>query len=188
MKLKRALVVFSFLISILSVSALHISRHADDEDEGHRVAAHDQSNPDSNSISMPSPMTHDEHSHGRHNAPLLELNETEILQGHAPDPLSYWSHDYELSKDQDFNNWRSLMILHVLGSSTALFVLLPIGEPGSVLVYLEPLIRIFWFVQKAISLRSAKHPWHPAVALSYLLTLLFSSTTGSLYKKLTGNL
>ncbi|GJJ07633.1 hypothetical protein Clacol_001837 [Clathrus columnatus] len=75
------------------------------------------------------PMFLSDHDHGNHHAaPLLELNETEVLLGHAPDPLSYWSHDYELPKEQDINNWRFVMVLHVLGSSLAFFVLLPMGE------------------------------------------------------------
>jgi hypothetical protein len=40
------------------------------------------------------------HVHGAHVAPLLEINETEILQYHSPDPISYWQWD------NDFSSWK----------------------------------------------------------------------------------
>lgn len=150
MKTNHILAVLTFLLGILTVSGLHVPRHGDEDDDLHDLShnnmAHDHSLP--------------------HSAPLIELNETMILLSHAPDPLSYWSHDFEAPEGQDFNNWRSLLILHVLGSVFASFILLPV----------------------AISMRSVRHSWQPAVTLIWFGILFFSSVTGSLYKKLTGNL
>ncbi|KAF8529221.1 hypothetical protein BU17DRAFT_37380 [Hysterangium stoloniferum] len=109
---------------------------------------------------------HEEEPKHSHAQPLLELNETEILLSHAPDPTSYWLHDFELSHEDGTNNWRGLMLLHVIGMTLAYFVLLPVG----------------------ISLRSVRHRWHPAVVLAFNIVGIFSAAAASLYKKLTGDL
>ena len=72
----------------------------------------------------------DEHRHAhRHGnaAPLVELNETEVLLHHAPTPPSYWSIDID---DPDPGNARhpSLMLLHSLFMMLAFFGVLPAGS------------------------------------------------------------
>lgn len=66
--------------------------------------------------------TPDEHAHphSSHTQPQKLINETEILQHHDPDPLSYYAHD-------SIDGYKGLMILHVLGMSVAFWVLLPMG-------------------------------------------------------------
>jgi hypothetical protein len=66
----------------------------------------------------------------RHPQPLLELNETEVLLYHAPDPLSYWVHDFESDHGESTgsSNWRGMMALHVVGMTLAFFILLPVGK------------------------------------------------------------
>lgn len=77
------------------------------------------------------PSVPDIHSHSS-SQPLLELNETDVLRSHAPDPLSYWAHDFERDDEEDGNNWRGLMGLHVVGMCFACFVLLPVGKRWTV--------------------------------------------------------
>lgn len=112
MKTKHISVAFAFLLGILSVYSLHVPRHGDEDDNLYELSHNNM-----------------EHDHGlHHSAPLIKLNETAVLLTHAPDPLSYWSHDFEAPTAQDSNNWRALMILHVLGSVFASFILLPVGQ------------------------------------------------------------
>ena len=71
------------------------------------------------------PALHYSHAH-THPEPLLVLNESDILLTHAPDPMSYWAHDFE--RGHQVTNWRGLMVLHVVGMSLAFFALLPVGK------------------------------------------------------------
>lgn len=66
------------------------------------------------------------HAHGHgHAAPLLELNETDILLYHEPSPPSYATHDFE---DPDVaHKYPYLMGLHVLFMGAAFFGALPVG-------------------------------------------------------------
>ena len=71
-----------------------------------------------------------EHGHGHghgHAAPLVELNETEILLHHSPTPPSYWSIDID---DPGSGNARhpTLMLLHSLFMMLAFFGALPAGS------------------------------------------------------------
>jgi hypothetical protein len=87
----------------------------------------------------PAPSTSHEHGHGGMGAPLPHINETEILQHHAPDPLSYWAHDlgYTLGKDgvsivpvtpdAAQRTYPMLMALHVACMILGFFAILPIG-------------------------------------------------------------
>ncbi|KIJ56922.1 hypothetical protein M422DRAFT_88038, partial [Sphaerobolus stellatus SS14] len=109
---------------------------------------------------------HDSHNSMHHAAPLLELNETDILQSHDADPISYWIHDWERSMEEVKENYRGLMVLHVVGMMVAFFGLLPAG----------------------IALRGVRHRWYPAVLVTFNVLAWFSAFTGSLYKKLTGDL
>ncbi|KDQ16101.1 hypothetical protein BOTBODRAFT_31175 [Botryobasidium botryosum FD-172 SS1] len=109
----------------------------------------------------------DEHSaHNSHAAPLLQLNETEVLLHHAPDPPSYWSHDFEGDHPHDEGTWPALMLFHVLGMSLAFFVFLPI----------------------TIVLRAAKHPLRWLAQVAFNAFLLVGSFSATLYNKLTPNL
>jgi hypothetical protein len=67
------------------------------------------------------------HGHGGHAAPLVKLNETEVLLYHIPTPPSYWSIDID---DPDSGDARhpSLMFLHSLFMMLAFFGALPAGS------------------------------------------------------------
>ena len=66
------------------------------------------------------------HHHNHHAAPLVELNETEILMYHAPTPPSYYTLDFE--DDGYEQRPKSLMIFHGIFMCLAFFVSLPVGE------------------------------------------------------------
>lgn len=80
------------------------------------------------------PVDHGASGHGHHHngAPLLALNETEILLYHAPTPPSYYTIDWD---DTDGSETRhpSLIITHVIFMSLAFFVALPIGRSSNIL-------------------------------------------------------
>jgi hypothetical protein len=69
------------------------------------------------------------HGHGHHGnmAPLVELNETEILLHHAPTPPSYWSIDID-EPDSGKSRHPGLMALHALFMMFAFFGALPAGS------------------------------------------------------------
>lgn len=69
----------------------------------------------------------DEHGHGHHGAPLVELNETQVTLYHAPTPPSYYTIDWEDATNRE-HRYPALMIIHVLLMSSAFFVALPIGN------------------------------------------------------------
>ncbi|GAA5993823.1 hypothetical protein JCM5350_007864 [Sporobolomyces pararoseus] len=95
-----------------------------------------ESSPNPTSVSAtPASHVHTHHSHGggggdghdHHHSrepPKLELNETEILLTHAPDPPSYLDLDY--TED----GMAGTMIAHVILMSVAFFGSLPLGELG----------------------------------------------------------
>ncbi|KAG8740941.1 hypothetical protein FRC12_015835, partial [Ceratobasidium sp. 428] len=94
------------------------------------------------------------HSHA-HLQPMIELNETAILEKFGPDPLSYYAHDFQLQGAERSHG--GLMIFHIVIMSLAFFVMLPF----------------------AIVLRSAKHKAHKPVNAIFLAmtTLGFFSGT-----------
>ncbi|EJT97746.1 hypothetical protein DACRYDRAFT_58750 [Dacryopinax primogenitus] len=100
--------------------------------------------------------------------PLLELNETEVLMWHLPDPPSYWDHDFgNLTLEEGGGpSYIGFMVIHVVSMIFAYFVFLPL----------------------AIALRGAKHPWHPPVNTAYLLLTAVGFLSGTAYKKLTPDL
>ncbi|KZO92141.1 hypothetical protein CALVIDRAFT_487969 [Calocera viscosa TUFC12733] len=111
----------------------------------------------------------DEHSHASHDQPpLLELNETEILMWHDPDPPSYYEHDFgHLDPEHGGGpSYIGFLVLHIVSLTFAYFVFLPL----------------------AIALRGAKHPYHGPVNTTYLLLTLVGFLSGTLYKKLTPDL
>jgi len=69
----------------------------------------------------------DDHMHMHHGAPLIELNETQILQWHAPTPPSYWSIDI-VDRDPSVTRYPQFMALHVAFMILAFFVALPAGK------------------------------------------------------------
>ena len=70
---------------------------------------------------------HHGHSHGHANAaPIVELNETEVLLHHAPTPPSYWSIDIDDHTSGE-TRYPTLMVLHALFLMLAFFGALPAG-------------------------------------------------------------
>ncbi|KAG8699325.1 hypothetical protein FRC08_005371 [Ceratobasidium sp. 394] len=103
------------------------------------------------------------HSHG-HGQPMLELNETAILEKFGPDPLSYYAHDFQLEGAE--RSLGGLMIFHIVIMSLAFFVMLPF----------------------AIVLRSAKHKAHKFVNTVFLVMVTLGFVSGTAYKKLSPDL
>ena len=70
----------------------------------------------------------DEHGHSHGNAaPIVHLNETEVLLYHDPTPPSYWSIDID-DPDSDSARHPSLMVLHSLFMTFAFLGALPAGS------------------------------------------------------------
>jgi hypothetical protein len=73
---------------------------------------------------------HPNHDHGHaHAAPIVQLNETEVLLHHAPTPPSYWSLDIDNSSGE--TRYPTLMISHALFMILAFFGALPAGSSAS---------------------------------------------------------
>ncbi|KAI0254928.1 hypothetical protein BJV78DRAFT_886943 [Lactifluus subvellereus] len=110
----------------------------------------------------------DEHGHGHGHAnaaPIVELNETEVLLHHAPTPPSYWSIDIDDHTSGE-TRYPTLMVLHALFLTLAFFGALPAG----------------------IALRSVNHAWHGfAMTLFWIFVILGCASSG-LYRKLTPNM
>ncbi|KAL5530449.1 hypothetical protein ACEPAF_6707 [Sanghuangporus sanghuang] len=106
---------------------------------------------------------HDEHVHAMHE-PLLDLNETLILQWHKPTPPSYGTHDLE---DQDVTHkYPHLMALHAVFMCLAFFGALPIG----------------------IALRSVNHGLHGVTVAAFYGLIVLGLSCSGLYRKLTPNM
>lgn len=72
------------------------------------------------------------HGHGHGNvAPVVELNETDVLLDHGPTPPSYWSIDIDGHGGE--MRHPGLMVLHALMMTLAFFGALPAGQPWSLL-------------------------------------------------------
>ncbi|KAJ8595304.1 hypothetical protein M405DRAFT_909338 [Rhizopogon salebrosus TDB-379] len=97
-----------------------------------------------------------------HGAPLTELNETEILQWHAPTPPSYWSIDID-DRDPSVLRYPGLMALHMVFMTLAFFVALPVG----------------------IAMRAVNHSWHGVAAVAFYSLCVLGCASGALYMKLT---
>ncbi|KIM90974.1 hypothetical protein PILCRDRAFT_58846 [Piloderma croceum F 1598] len=111
-------------------------------------------------------MPRDGHSHhDSHSAPLLQLNETEVLMHHAPTPPSYWTIDID-EHDPGVSRHPGLMILHGLLMSLAFFIALPVG----------------------IAMRSVKHAWHGYVVIVFYGLCVLGCAASALYTKLTPNM
>ncbi|KAI0080640.1 hypothetical protein K474DRAFT_148504 [Panus rudis PR-1116 ss-1] len=105
------------------------------------------------------------HGHNHHAAPLLELNETEVLMYHSPTPPSYWSIDFE-DRDPNESRYPGLMGLHILFMGLAFFGALPMG----------------------IALRSVKHAWHGLAVILFWTFAILGLFSSALYNKLTPNM
>lgn len=103
-----------------------------------------------------------DHMHMHHGAPLTELNETAIIQWHAPTPPSYWSIDIE-DRDPSVSRYPGLMALHVIFMTLAFFVALPVG----------------------IAMRTVKHSWHGLVVVAFYSLCALGCASSTLYTKLT---
>lgn len=103
-----------------------------------------------------------DHMHVHHGAPLTELNETAIIQWHAPTPPSYWSIDID-DRNTSVARHPGLMALHVIFMTLAFFVALPVG----------------------IAMRALKHSWHGLVVVAFYSLCALGCASGTLYTKLT---
>lgn len=88
----------------------------------------------------------DDHMHMHHGAPLTELNETAILEWHAPTPPSYWSIDIE-DRDPSVPRHPALMALHIIFMTLAFFVALPVGEKISRTCIIHLRAHVEWATQ-----------------------------------------
>lgn len=82
---------------------------------------------DSNNISqniLPRHGTHPQHSHAQ---PVVELNETEVLEHHSPTPPSYYTIDWE-ELEHAAERHPGLIVSHALFMGLAFFIALPLGE------------------------------------------------------------
>ncbi|KAG2058822.1 hypothetical protein BDR06DRAFT_950040 [Suillus hirtellus] len=104
----------------------------------------------------------DDHMHMHHGAPLTELNETAILEWHAPTPPSYWSIDIE-DRDPSVPRYPALMALHIIFMTLAFFIALPVG----------------------IAMRALKHSLHGFVVVAFYSLCALGCASGTLYRKLT---
>ncbi|KAF8264950.1 hypothetical protein EI94DRAFT_1772521 [Lactarius quietus] len=110
----------------------------------------------------------DEHGHGHGHgnvAPIVELNETDVLLTHAPTPPSYWSIDIDGYGPGDTRH-PGLMVLHAIMMSLAFFGALPAG----------------------IALRSVNHAWHGISVLLFWVFIVLGCGASTLYRKLTPNM
>ncbi|TFK43381.1 hypothetical protein BDQ12DRAFT_674879 [Crucibulum laeve] len=106
---------------------------------------------------------HGHHSHS--SAPLLELNETEVIINHAPTPPSYYTIDWDGHLSNDTRH-PGLIISHAIFMSLAFFVALPLG----------------------IAMRSVNHPWHGVTVVAFYAFSALGCATSGLYTKLTPNM
>lgn len=104
----------------------------DEEDEGEHAGMSEMSEMNSTvALHLESA-----HSHGHsHAAPLLEINETQVLLTHNPDPPSYW--DY----DQTEEGKPAVLYIHIALMCLAFFILLPLGTCSSSRGILEAVSR-----------------------------------------------
>lgn len=109
-----------------------------------------------------------EHGHGHGHgtgAPIVELNETDVLLSHAPTPLSYWSIDIDGYRPGETRH-PGLMVLHAIMMSLAFFGALPAG----------------------IALRSVNYAWHGISVMLFWTFIILGCGASTLYRKLTPNM
>ncbi|KAI9447807.1 hypothetical protein H4582DRAFT_2137979 [Lactarius indigo] len=106
------------------------------------------------------------HGHGHGNvAPVVELNETDVLLYHAPTPPSYWSIDID-GHGSGEKRHPGLMVLHALMMTLAFFGALPAG----------------------IALRSVNNAWHGFSVMLFWTFIVLGCGASALYRKLTPNM
>ncbi|BGP24890.1 integral membrane protein [Rhodotorula toruloides] len=110
-----------------------VPRHGDDDDDDlgameHAKAmtsgqsAHDDTAAPASSVEAQAHSRGDEHARGHsHAKPLLELNETQILLTHSPDPPAYWDFDHSDEGKP------AVLYVHIALMTLAYFVLLPLA-------------------------------------------------------------
>ena len=123
--------------------------------------------------------------HHHKGAPLLQLNETDLLTDHAPTPPSYYTIDWDDVEGHESRHG-TLMILHGIFMSLAFFVSLPIGWFRNDFRMARGSITWFWFV--GIALRSVKHAAHGLATLSFYGFCALGCASSGLYRKLTPNM
>ncbi|KAH9062182.1 hypothetical protein EDB87DRAFT_1559375 [Lactarius vividus] len=104
------------------------------------------------------------HSHGN-TAPVVELNETDVLLDHFPTPPSYWSIDID-GRGSGETRHPGLMAMHALMMTLAFFGALPAG----------------------IALRSVNHAWHGFSVVLFWTFIVLGCGASALYRKLTSNM
>ncbi|KAF7776057.1 hypothetical protein Agabi119p4_4450 [Agaricus bisporus var. burnettii] len=120
---------------------------------------------DSNNISqniLPRHGTHPQHSHAQ---PVVELNETEVLEHHSPTPPSYYTIDWE-EPEHATERHPGLIVSHALFMGLAFFIALPLG----------------------IVLRSSAHAARGIAMASFYGLSALGCAASSLYTKLTPNM
>jgi hypothetical protein len=121
-----------------------------------------------------------DHVHMHHGAPLTELNETEILQWHAPTPPSYWSIDID-DRDPSVLRYPGFMALHMVFMTLAFFVALPVGKLIGALYALGLTV----FRCTGIAMRAVNHSLHGVAAVAFYSLCVLGCASGALYMKLT---
>ncbi|KAG8905094.1 hypothetical protein FRB99_000695 [Tulasnella sp. 403] len=160
------------LILLIAVASAHEGHHGFPKPEFNSTVVH-------SNFTRPPPPT--AHAHG-HGAPLAVLNETQVLEGHAPDPLSYIAYDLFGERQGFKSGWGDdafdivvyeggkshgwLMLWHIVSSTAAYFFALP----------------------ASIALRSAKHSLQPLAHAIFVLFALLAWATAAQYRKHTPDL
>jgi hypothetical protein len=126
----RLSLLLSLLLASSAVAITHDPRHSEDHDDlmdsTHGEIDHMSMDappaPSATPVVMVPASSHG-HSHS-HAAPLLELNETDVLLTHAPDPLSYFDYDRQVGEGPRYSN---VLIAHVVIMVLAFAFVLPTG-------------------------------------------------------------
>jgi len=126
------------------------------------------------------------HGHGHHAnmAPLVELNETEVLLHHDPTPPSYWSIDID-EPDPAKSRHPGLMTLHALFMMLAFLGALPAGSSRHTSLIAS--VRSDPFAT-GIALRSVNHAWYGFSMIFFWTCVVLSCGASGLYRKLTPNM
>ncbi|KAG8875976.1 hypothetical protein FRB98_007510 [Tulasnella sp. 332] len=127
------------------------------------------------------PTTSHEHSHS--GTALSVLNETQVLEGHAPDPLSYLAFDLYGTRHGFKSGWGDDALDTVVYSDT-------LKSHGWWMIWHVVLMTIAFFgaLPIAIALRSSSHPLQPVAHTAFVLLSTLGWIAGSAYRKHTPDL
>ena len=116
------------------------------------------------------------HHHSSHAQPILKLNETEVLQWHAPTPPSYYTIDWEEPQNGD-KRYPGLILSHAVFMSLAFFIALPVGEFVSIQFTLA-LTELLHQVSSSVPLSTQVTVWplYHSMAFLFLGVLPVDST------------